>query len=125
MNVVSVHFPKAGGHALLVQLQYLLGDNLLVDYEHDPLGPHAAQVVEELPPGVRLVHGHFRAARYDKVRNAFRFTFLRHPVDTLLSHYFFWQTFSAPDSQSWHVKFLSDKPTIEEFAQFGPIRRLM
>src|SRR5215213_337469 len=125
MNIVSVHFPKAGGHALLVQLRYLLRDSLLEDYSHDPLGPNAGELVDDLPLGIRMVHGHFRAARYDKVKNAFRFTFLRHPVDNLLSQYFFWQTYPDADVHSLHAKFLRERPTIEKFAGSAPIRRLM
>src|SRR5215216_4389072 len=125
MNIVSVHFPKAGGHALLVQLRYLLRDSLLEDYSHDPLGPNGGEVVDELPLGIRMVHGHFHAARYEKVENAFRFTFLRHPVEYQLSQYFFWRTFPEFDPDSAHAKFLREMPTIEEFARSGPTRRMM
>lgn len=124
MNIISVHFPKAGGHSLFMQLLCLLGDSLLADYDHDPLGPNAVQTVAALPPGTRMVHGHFRAARYAKVGNAFRFTFLRHPVDNLLSIFFYW--LALPEAtNAWHEKTLEARPTIEEFAQYAPIQRLM
>jgi hypothetical protein len=124
MKIISLHFPKAGGSSLRVQFEKLLGSDLVLDYHHDPLGPHAAQTVDKLPPGKRMVHGHFRATRYARVNDAFRFTFLRNPIENLLSIYFFWLTFPE-HGNPWHSKFLLEKPTIEEFAKYPPLRRLM
>jgi hypothetical protein len=119
-----VHFPKAGGSSLKVQLIDMLGENLLLDYEHHPLGQHAMEEVYELPPQYTMVHGHFRASRYTKLRERFLFTFLRNPVDNLVSIYFFWRDF--PDTGNyWHSKFLREKPSILEFARYGPFQRHM
>ena len=121
---VSVHFPKAGGSSLKVQLESGLGSGLLQDYEHHPLGPHGMEEVDELPPQYKMVHGHFRASRYAKLKNRFLFTFLRNPVDNLISIYFFWREFPPTDFY-WHLKFLKEKPTILEFARYAPYQRLM
>jgi hypothetical protein len=124
MKIISVHFPKSGGTSLRIQFERILGTSMLLDYDHDPLGPHSAQTVDQLPCNIRMVHGHFRAVRYQKIRDAFRFTFLRHPVDNLLSIYFFWKTYPESDN-FWHSKFLREGPTIEAFAKYGPLQRLM
>jgi hypothetical protein len=124
MKLISLHFPKSGGTSLRIQFERLLGSRLLLDYNHDPLGPNAGIADHELPLGHRMVHGHFRAGRYDEVRDAFRFTFLRNPVENLLSIYFFWQTYPE-QGNPWHSKFLREKPAIAEFAKYGPLRRLM
>ena len=73
---VSVYYPKAGGSSLKIQLERMLGESLLQDYEHHPLGPHAMEEIDELPPKYKMVHGHFRASRYSRLRNRFLFTFL-------------------------------------------------
>ena len=126
MKIISLHFPKAGGSSLRSQFHQLLQDKLLLDYDHHPLGPNAAHTVDELPPSVRLVHGHFHAARYDQVRDAFRFTFLREPIENLLSIYYFWETRPDDGSNPWHSMFLREKPTVEEFAKkYIPVQRLM
>jgi hypothetical protein len=121
---VSVHFPKAGGFSLKIQLERMLGQSLLLDYTHDPLGPHAMEEVDELPPGCEMVHGHFRASRYSKLKNRFLFTFLRNPIDNLFSIYFFWRDYMNKDNP-WHEKFMVEKPSIVEFAKYGPLQRLM
>jgi len=102
----------------------MLGDGLLLDYEHDPLGPHGMEEVDELPAQYKMVHGHFRASRYSKLTKRFLFTFLRNPVDNLISIYFFWRDFPATDNY-WHMKFLKEKPSMLEFARYAPFRRLM
>ena len=121
---VSVHFPKAGGSSLKVQLLSMLGQSLLLDYEHHPLGPNAMEEVDVFPPNFKMVHGHFRASRYSKIKNRFLFTILRNPVENLISIYFFWRNF-PPSGVYWHMKFLEEKPSILEFARYAPFQRHM
>ena len=121
---MSVHFPKAGGSSLRVQLERMLGERFLQDYEHHPLGPRAADIVDQLPPNFKMVHGHFRPSRYSRVKNRFLFTFLRNPIENLISIYFFWREFPLSNNP-WHVKFLNERPSILEFARFEPLQRLM
>jgi hypothetical protein len=121
---VSVHFPKAGGSSLKIQLESILGESLLQDYAHDPLGPHAMEEVDDLPSKYKMVHGHYRASRYSKLRNRFLFTFLRNPMDNLISIYFFWRDF-PPSGNPWHLKFLNERPSILDFAKYTPLRRLI
>ncbi len=85
-RIISVHFPKAGGTSLHTQLAGLLHDDLVFDWTHDPLTPAGAEI-GTFPVGKRIVHGHFRAQRYSGV-DAYWMTFLRHPVDNLISIYF-------------------------------------
>ncbi len=87
------------------------------------MGPHRDAVEPGLPEGIDLVHGHFRPGRYEAVQPAFRFTFLREPVDLLLSFYFFWRTLPY-EGQALHRRFLDEQPTLEAFATWDPIRRL-
>ncbi|CAN5208325.1 hypothetical protein BH09PSE1_BH09PSE1_07290 [soil metagenome] len=67
------------------------------------------------PEEKRLVHGHFKATRYEG-SDAFTFTFLRHPVDQMLSWYFYW--LEHPDMGGEHMdRFNRERPTILEFAK--------
>jgi hypothetical protein len=59
-KVMSVHFPKAAGTSLHIQLGKLLWDELALDYTHDQLTSMGKESAE-FPSCERIVHGHFRA----------------------------------------------------------------
>lgn len=121
-KIVSLHFPKAAGTSLRAQFAALVGDRAHMDYSHDPLTPSGAGV-SEFPQGKRLVHGHFHARRYAST-DAYLFTFLREPVDNLISTYFYWRAFRRPGHEL-HARFLRDRPSLAEFATYPGIQRLM
>lgn len=121
--VVSVHLPKSGGTSVAASLRRRFGDAVLFDYGRGPLGPHRDLVEPGLPAGVAAVHGHFRPGRYDAVGDAFRLTFLRHPVELLLSLYFYWRTMPFQGGVV-HRRFLDEQPDLATFAAWPPIRRL-
>lgn len=121
--LISVHLPKSGGTSIRGSLERQFGSRALFDYGRGPLGPHRDAVEPGLPEGIDLVHGHFRPGRYEAVQPAFRFTFLREPIDLFLSFYFFWRTLPY-QGQALHRRFLDEQPTLEAFATWDPIRRL-
>ena len=120
-RVVSVHFPKAAGSSLRSQFEALLGDQALFDYGHDPLVVADRQAVA-FPDGKRLVHGHFHPSRYGPT-DGYWLTFLRHPVDNLLSIYFYW--IDLPPGHRVHARFLRERPSVLEFAAYPGISTLM
>jgi hypothetical protein len=102
-NVISVHFPKGAGSALAQSFIAAFGqDAVHLDYSDDPVDPcsnfnidpdasfEQARLVST-NPNIRVVHGHFNPEKYHLVDGAKRITFLRHPVDNLISIYFFWK----------------------------------
>jgi len=121
-RIVSVHFPKAGGSSLHYQLCTLLGDDVFLDIDHDPLTPAGAQP-GLFPVRKRVLHGHFRAQRYSSV-DAYWMTFLRHPVENLISIYFYWKSLPTP-GHDLHRRFLIEQPSIIEFASYRGFQRLM
>ena len=121
-RLVSIHFPKAGGTSLRVQLATALGDSLRLDYDHDPLTERGMETAP-FPPGMRAVHGHFRAARYAGA-SAFWLTFLREPIDNVLSVYLFWRV-TPPHGNPVHDRFLAERPSVLGFAAYSSIRTLM
>lgn len=120
-RIVSVHFPKAAGSSLQVQFMKLLGDKVVLDYDHDPLTPAGMQTAD-FPDRKTLVMGHFRAQRYASA-DAFWMTFIRHPVDNLISIYFFWKAF--PETHGVHAQFLRERPSILEFAMYPGLQNLI
>ena len=100
--IISVHFPKAGGSALVSQLQAAYGAaNVLFDYKSDPVDPanpllwHRDWFLKDRPVSIlpyALVHGHFPIVKYDLIRHARRIVILREPVANIMSIYFFWQS---------------------------------
>jgi hypothetical protein len=120
-RVVAVHFPKAGGTSLLQQFGAALRSQMAMDYSADPLAGPCPQ--RAFPAGKSMVIGHFRADRYDAA-DAFRMTFLRHPVSNLISTYFFLKT--VPDrGHPMHHRFLREEPTLIDFARDERMRFLM
>jgi hypothetical protein len=123
--VIFVHVPKAGGSSMLRQFEAGFGPALLQDYDRPPLSREGGAPGEPLPAGTRAVIGHFHAARYDRVAHAFRATILRHPVDNLISIFFFWRTLAPARNVPAHLRFLAESPSFEAFARYPEFRTLM
>lgn len=106
--IVSVHTPKVAGSSFLHQLRTVYGEtNLLLDYGDDPVDIRSRRNIDpesyRLDPittvaPYRVVHGHFHPGKYDALGDTFRLTFLRHPVDNVISIFRFW---SAHPPQMW------------------------
>jgi hypothetical protein len=123
LEIISVHFPKAGGTSLAACLRASFGEHLALDYDHDPVHPnYALSEPSNLAPNIRAVHGHFRGDRY--TGPAFRMTFLREPVSNLISIYLFWRTYPEGAAQL-HRRFLAERPSVLAFAQYPAIQTLM
>ncbi len=121
-RIVCVHFPKAAGTSLSWQFGQILGTKLCLDYAHDPLIVKDYNSVD-FPAGKIMVFGHFHPACYDRA-NAFRMTFLRHPLDNLISIYSFWK--KMPEHGNFiHRRFLEEQPSLLAFSQHASLRCLM
>lgn len=122
-RAVSVHFPKAAGTSLWRQLSTALGDELLLVWDQNPLAVGRIDP-KPFPEGKRIVHGHFHAQTYQD-SNAYMFTFLRHPIENLISIYYFWKTWSNPEGVAILDRFHAEKPSIASFAEYKGMRTLM
>ncbi len=102
--LISLHMPKTAGGSFLKALEGHFGDALLKDYDNPMHVPafernlHALQ--ESISNGKRelkdfnCIHGHFLPLKYllYSVRQRATFiTWIREPVERLLSHYYFWK----------------------------------
>jgi hypothetical protein len=117
LELVSVHFAKAGGTSLWSELKGHYGDSLFSDNNHDPC--NSTQKFNKpsvLASCVRAVHGHIRPDLYDLQPETRLITFLREPADKLLSAYYFWLGLPRHGSPE-HEAFLADRPSILEYAE--------
>ena len=130
-----MHFPKAGGTSIRGTLAHAFSPaDLLLDYDDDPADPDclkwtAPGSYESNKPTTlraRCVHGHFRPDKYDRIDGS-RVVMLRHPVDTMLSIYFFWLQLADTDYTGHRLfeTFRSERPSILQLAAFPTLRRLM
>lgn len=132
--ILSVHLPKAAGTTFLRLLQNALNaQSVLTDYADDPCDPCSQRNLDPdgyfarpkaLPIGCRAVHGHFHIHKYATTQNAFRLTFLRDPVDTLLSIHFYWQTLGRGRNKL-HDYFLDQQLNVFQTAKLPMLRYLL
>lgn len=136
LDMLSVHVPKCAGTAFFKALESAYGRRaLLVDYDDFPLDPAAPMNLD--PEGCfsrwhncewpqlrryRVIHGHYHIHKYSRVSARLRITFLRDPLDRLVSHYFFWKN-TQPRGHSLHAYTLEQKLSLEEFARLPNVRR--
>ncbi|CAN5334107.1 hypothetical protein BH10PSE2_BH10PSE2_07800 [soil metagenome] len=118
---VSIHFPKAGGSSLLDQFRSALGNRMTLYMDPD-IFSNIGRDTAAYPESMALVHGHFRATRYADSR-AFLFTFLRDPVDTMVSWYYFWLTRDIGGKR--HGRFMEERPSVIDFAKADRYSEMM
>lgn len=134
-SIVSVHVPKVAGTSFLHQLKALYGEErLLCDYKDDPVDPrsiinidpyrYAVEPIETIAP-FTIVHGHFHPRKYEKLKNVFRVTFLRHPIENIVSIYNFWRMHDRNFWDSPIFQYLKDSDiSLQRFAMLPKIRYL-
>jgi hypothetical protein len=117
LELVSLHVPKTGGTSFLKALLDHYGDDLIVDHDHAPgLGANLKAPIM-LPDHAKAVHGHFAGDRYRDFSDAFHVTFLRDPVEQVISTYYFWLTL-PPSAHPLHQRLLTEMPDVVSFARY-------
>lgn len=133
-KIISIHVPKAAGTSSLELWKKSCGeDHVLMDYDEMPGDPMANFIIDPvgwarnrptaLPNGIKVVHGHFRPHKYDLLKNVFRFTMLRYPIDNLISIYCYWRKI-PPQPNAIHQYFLSNELDILGLARLPMIQNL-
>jgi hypothetical protein len=133
-TLVSVHLPKTAGTSFGKALRERFGDGLQEDYTTLPL--HQPRGIREWSAiragfassgpaiGARAIHGHFLPLQYRiamRGRDVRYVTWLRDPVERVLSHYYFWQrtAHAATRAQPLRHRMLQDGWSLERFC-LGP-----
>lgn len=134
-KIISVHTPKAAGTSFLQQVTKIYGkNNLFLDYAEDPTDLNSYINIDpqyyKLNPiheikHHKVVHGHFHPSKYQFVSNAFRMTFLRHPVDNIVSIFYFWKKHALGELNGPIFKYFKEMNlSITQFALIPKIRYL-
>ncbi|MDF2798283.1 MAG: hypothetical protein K0R85_1027 [Devosia sp.] len=131
LELISVHVPKCAGSSFRETLERAYStDAVAFDYGDRPVDPCSpgnldpVGYVDRQWPTIEAniqnklaVHGHFRASKYDFAGDSCaRITFLRHPVDRLISHYYFWLSLPR-HGHSLQDYLLDHELTLIQFAQ--------
>lgn len=136
--LVSLHLPKTAGTSFAVALQAHYGEHYQADYDDLPMqvAPWRRKL-RALRGGWQLrrtglaqvacLHGHFLPAKYLLAlsgRQATFITWLRHPVERVVSHYHYWRRdYDGRDPyQPLRNRMLSEDWSLERFA-LGPEMR--
>lgn len=138
--LVSLHLPKTAGTSFRLALEAHYGDRLVQDYAMLPMqlgrGRRewravctAAAARRPLAPGVHAVHGHFLPIKYRLAllgRRARYITWLRDPVERVLSHYHFWRRDydGADPAQPMRNRVLREDWSLERFCLGPELRNL-
>ena len=119
LELISVHYAKAGGTSLWAELKRHYGDALFSDNNHDPCNSNQKNNPPFLlSPETKAVMGHIRPDLYIASKSTKIITFLRDPVDKLLSAYFYWLNLPLGGSPE-HEAFVTNRPSIFEYAEEG------
>ncbi|MDD5277216.1 MAG: hypothetical protein PHR16_14185 [Methylovulum sp.] len=129
--LVSVHMPKTAGVSFAATLEDNYGSNLLKDYADLPINTPvyernkaALQAslcnAEKDFLNIECIHGHFLPLKYlllsDKQKTTF-ITWMRNPVERLLSHYYYWKRNFNPETAPYlHKKVIEENWSVEQFS---------
>ena len=131
--IISLHLPKTGGTSFGKMLEAHFGNAFYFDYGDLPLNtPRWRRKLKAVSAclwnrmrrfeGTDCVHGHFLPVKYWSAglrANATFVTWIRNPVDQLVSMYEFWQRTRGPKLPPLHRRVLQDDWSLERFC-LGP-----
>jgi hypothetical protein len=137
--MISLHLPKTAGTSFSAALEQHFGPRLLRDYVdlpiHSPMyerNKAALQAslrnAESDFAGIECIHGHFLPVKFLLLagrRDLSFVTWMRNPVERVLSHYFFWRRNYVPKAEE-HLcrKMLEEDWSIERFCLGPEVRDL-
>ncbi len=133
--IVSLHLPKTAGTSFVKALENHFGPALLKDYDDLPINTppferNRAALQASIHngeadkfDGIGCIHGHFLPLKYLLLsfRRDLRFiTWLRDPVERMLSHYHFWRkSYDPQKSAPLHKRVIAENWSLERFC-LGP-----
>lgn len=136
--IISVHLPKTAGSSFKASLDKHFGHKLMLDYADLPINTPVLQrnrnvLISSLANSERAfdetdcIHGHFMPAKYlllNTIKPLKFVTWMRHPVERVISHYYFWQRRYWPEAPPLHRRIVEEKWTLEEFCLSDEMRNL-
>ncbi|HIK31137.1 MAG TPA: sulfotransferase family 2 domain-containing protein [Oscillatoriales cyanobacterium M59_W2019_021] len=120
VEIISVHVPKTAGTTFGNILQRIYGvEGVFLDY---PWSNFITSGEQQQP--VKAIHGHFPASKYqdfpDRVK---RITWIRNPIDRLVSHYFYWKSLPiSPQTGELHRYVVENQLGLIDFAKISALQ---
>ncbi|MGP7735185.1 hypothetical protein [Oceanimonas smirnovii] len=139
MKLISLHLPKTAGSSFRTTLEEVFGERLLCDYgdrsiskppvqRHREVLSSALAVAEQGVEAHDCIHGHFLPVKYLPLADSEPCTFItwmRHPVERLISHYHYWQqTYDPMLSAPHHKRVIEEKWSLEQFCLSQQFRNI-
>ncbi len=136
--IISLHLPKTAGSSFKVSLEQYFEQKLLLDYTDLPINTPLFQrnrnalisslSITEYDFGeVECIHGHFMPIKYlllNSIKSLKFVTWMRHPVERIISHYYFWQRRYSPEAPALHKRVIEEKWTLSKFCLSDEMRDL-
>ena len=118
--LVSVHIPKCAGTSFRHILHEVFGPRLWLNY--GTIFVRAQAQLDLVPPGIACIHGHFFADAFDDVLpQRSLITWLRHPVERVVSNYHHF--LRSPDMRDDCCRVLHErKLSLTQFAELDWMR---
>lgn len=125
-ELISIHIPKTAGSSFLEILRQQYGWQLKHIYKREELRDfRKPEPFLTHKPFVKAVHGHIPLALpawRELYPNAKWITWLRHPVDRVVSAYYHWQR-PIDHRDPNHQVFIEKQPTLLAFAEMDAFKR--
>lgn len=138
--LVSVHLPKTAGVSFLAALRQGIPSGVQRDYGDAPINTPVPEriaaafrsglsnIARDLS-GIRCIHGHFLPVKYlplAAIRGNVEFvTWMRHPVDRVVSHYGYWmRNYDPLTSHPFHRRVVEEEWSLEKFCLSTEMRNL-
>jgi Sulfotransferase family len=118
--LLSLHVPKCGGTSFGLVLRRLFGPKLWLNY--GTIFTRAEARPELIPAEATCIHGHFEADAFSEIHpDAPMITWVRHPVDRLVSNYHYF--LRHPGENDYFSRILHEKRlTLCEFGDLEGMR---
>jgi hypothetical protein len=134
---ISVHLPKTAGTSFVAALDTHFQTRLLKDYSDRPGNTPALERnraalqaslrnADRVFANVDCIHGHFLPIKYLTLtyRREVKFiTWMRNPVERLLSHFYHWKTYARKPG-ALRRRFVEEAWSIERFCLGSEVRNL-
>lgn len=137
--IISVHLPKTAGTSFAAALEHHFGAKLLRDYVDLPINTpqydrnrkalqNSLCNAEKELRDTECIHGHFLPVKYLLLSNKRKISFvtwMRNPVERVLSHYHFWKrSFSPETAPPLHKRVIEEKWSLERFCLGAELKNI-
>lgn len=131
--IISVHLPKCAGNSFKRSLEEIYSGNVYFDYENRIDSPRYkfSKIYNNFKKfdyskfnQTKIIHGHFFADKYlSSFSNSEYITWLRNPVERVISHYFFWKKY--PDFEHPICKYVvKNNLSLTEFSRIKYMKNI-